>query len=294
MAKDLGKINVSVEADKQSFNKAGKEAGKGANDISGLGNVISGISRGGVAGGAQSAFQMAGMLKLAAGIGVAVAGLALFKMSINKVVRSIKNLMLNVENTVQSLSKYNAVLALTSAKSMIREVGRKVSSGERIADIMALGMESVGNIKDSFQPVKDAWAGIKASTLTMLAPIIESLAGVLTSLTIKIIELLIYINEKGATPTKLLGRAGAAAGWLFSWFTGNRGAMDVWGHMATMELPATDGEKEMIKLLEALKKNLEDQQNKLETGALNDYLGQVGVQLSGKTWNPWAKDTPEE
>jgi hypothetical protein len=292
MAKDLGNLNLNVSADKKSFGDAGKELGKGAGNqgggvASGLQGVIGGFSRGGVAGGAQAGMKMAGMLKLAAGVGVAVAGFALLKMSINKVVRSIKSMVKEIESTVHGLSRYNAEMALSAAKSHVRGLQRKMASGERVSGLLAGAMESIENIKDAYQPVKDAWSGIKASAVIMLEPIIVELAGMLKWLTVKILELIIWLQEKGVTPSRVYAKASWLALMISGGLLGSSGMVKAGKGLLFADRPLTEGEKELIKLLEALKKEVQDAKETLHTGELNQYLGQVGVHLSGETWDPW-------
>jgi hypothetical protein len=283
MAEDLGTLNIKVGADKDSFNQAGKEASKGAGGaVGGMGDMIRGVSRGGVSGGAQAGARLAGLLKLAAVIGVAVAGLVLFKVAINKVIKTVTDLANTVQNTIKTMASINAIASASSARSQIKELTRNIKSAGVLSKPFANTSAKWEDMLDAVRPLKDILSLLKGILLEMLIPVIRWAVDIMKSLAISILQWLITKLDQGRPDPNWLSilSSGGPLGFLSNLIGINPfGPPIVYVEDSQFEAYA----EALRKILKALKDG-NDKDDEIE---INRYMGQVGISLTGGAWNPW-------
>ena len=185
MAKDLGTITHKITTTGGSGDGGGgggtsntdAQSGSGrTGGTAGLlatGAIIRGVSRGGVAGGAQAMAQVAGYAKLALKIGVAIAAFGLLAMGVKKVISTLFKWSKEIENGITKFSAYNGVLAVAAARMQIGKITRDIKSAKVLQNVYARTGANLESIKDSFRPVKDAWSAVKASILNAFLPVIH-------------------------------------------------------------------------------------------------------------------------
>ena len=287
MAKDLGKLNISVTADKKSFNDAGKSIGggggvSGGGGGGGIGDIIRGVSSGGVSGGAQAGAKLGGMLKLAAGIGVAVVGFALLKGAINKTINTIKSFASTIQNTIKKMADVNAIAAGSAARSQIKELTRNIKSAGVLSRPFAKTSGSWELILDLLRPILDLIKLLVGVLLEMLLPTIRWLVGALRTVAISVIEAILKFTEGGKPE--------------FNWWSllGMIGPMPMPIHPLPNpfgDLIVTVEDEQFEEYRDAFKKILKELMGlnaKEDEGNINDYMAQVGISLTGGAWKPFA------
>jgi len=286
MAKDLGKLNISVTADKQSFRDAGKAAGGGTG---GVGNIISGISGGGIAGGAQAMARVGGFLKLAAGIGATVAGLYLFKKIIVSVVGTLFKWSKEIDNTIKRFSGLSAEMAGMAAEMGVRGILRDVKSAGVLAGPMSMVARRGEAMRDAFRPMKDLWALVKTLFVGLVQPALSAFGGALKEVTIALLEIPNLVSNIGNFIID------AVALWMklaISWIPGGPSGQVIdymaMGYKSMMFGLYEEMDNSLKKILDELRRG----NNESDAEVVNRYMAQVGISLTGGAWDPFGKKNP--
>ena len=277
MAQDLGKIEVSVGADKQSHIEASKEA---ANVTGGMGDVIRGFSRGGMFGGAQAGARVAGLAKMAVGIGLAVAGFMLLKATINKVISVIKNWHKEIESTVRGFAHLNATMALAAAKMNISKLLRDLTSADILSKPMARVAGGGETIKDAFRPLQNILSLLKTLAVGIIQPAIHALLQMINEAIAKIGEGVQIVRGLVYTLIELLS---------LYYKISTLGLMnDVWRQWEMMvKLHLNPLIEDVGNAINKIVEELRNTNSLSEADTVNKYMGNVGVALSRDKWNPW-------
>lgn len=191
MAKDLGNIEIIVKAEKPSPSTQQPLQGAGGDKgaTAGLGDVIRGVSQGGLLGGLKAG----GLLKFATGIGIAAIAVAAFVGVISKIVKTIAKWSGEITEMVLKFSTLNARLAATAAHLRVRTLLRDIGSAGRLSGLLSVTAERGESITDLFQPVKDLFTVIKALVVGLLQPIIHMFVIGLRNATESIAEFMIML-----------------------------------------------------------------------------------------------------
>lgn len=89
----------------------------------------------------------------------------------------------SLKESQKTLKDWNAQLARTFAESDVREAERKMGSAERTAGSTSDMVESLDNLKDSFQPYRDVGTNISNRLTEMGARIVDGLINTVETLT---------------------------------------------------------------------------------------------------------------
>jgi hypothetical protein len=293
MAKDLGTITHNIKTTGGSGGGGGgggggrsntdatSGSGRSGGGIGGIGEVIRGLSRGGPLGGGQAMAKVMGFAKLAAGIGVAIAAFALVTIAVKKVIGTLVRWGKEIENGIKKFGSYNAEIAATSALMQVGQITRDIKTASVLSGTYASTGRRMEQVKDAFRPVADAWLLIKANLVNAVMPVLERLVEALRLMTIKILETIVWFNEAGITTGDVAGTLIDAA--LF----GPSGYGFSQAVLGLGEESETD-----IEMLEAMKgviSELKKMNQNNDIKGLNQFVGEVGVQLTGGRWNPWEK-----
>ena len=296
MAKDLGTITHEIKttggsgdggggggkSNTDAVIGSGRQGGSSANTLGGMGgvgNVIRGISSGGMGGGGQALAKVMGFAKLAVGIGVAIAAFALFTMAVKKVINVFANWVKSIEQGIEKFSAYNAQLAQVQAIRQVGEIRRNIQSAGRQAGGMAIAGGSMEGIRNLMQPVKDAFSIMKTGVVNTFLPVIERLVKGLRWLTVKVLDVAIWLGEAGVTIGEIVGSVlDSVVGVMgFSKFAFGLGG------------EPTKADEKMLEELKAIREAIQRDGQSGDGDKLNFWLAQVGSQLSGDKWNPFRK-----
>ena len=301
MAKDLGTITHEIKttggsgdggggggrSNTDAMIGSGRSGGSGGGSgggMGGIGDVIRGVSRGGIGGGSQAMAKVMGLAKLAVGIGLAIAAFALVTIAVKKVVDVFVRWSKEIENGTKKFSQYNARLPATTAVAQVGEITRDIKSANVLAGSYATAGASMERIRNSFRPVSDAWSLVKANIINTFMPVLERLVSALRLVTIKILEAVIWFQEAGITGGNVLGGiidstpiSGGIPG--FSSYVLGLGSND-------------QADAEFLAGLKAILRELRKGNEDTDLREINAYAGTVGVQLTDGQWNPWSKPLP--
>ena len=232
-------------------------------------------------GGGQAMAKVMGFAKLAAGIGVAIAAFALVTIAVKKVISTLVRWGKEIENGIKKFGSYNAEIAATSALMQVGQITRDIKTASVLSGTYASTGRRMERVKDAFRPVADAWLLIKANLVNAFMPVLERLVEALRLMTIKILEAVVWFNEAGIT-------AGNIAGTIID--VGLFGPGGIGFSQAVLGLG--DESETDIELLEGMKAviaELKKMSQDNDITGLNQFVGEVGVQLTGGRWNPWEK-----
>ena len=287
MAKDLGTITHEIKTTGGSGDGGGgggksntdalSGSGRGGGGVGGVGDVIRGVSRGGIGGGGQAMAKVMGFAKLAMGIGIAIAAIGLFTMAVKKVINIFISWVKSIEQGIEKFSAYNAQLAQVQAMKHVGEIRRNIQSAGRQAGGMAIAGGSMERIRNAMQPVKDAFSIMKTGVVNTFLPVIERLVKALRWLTIKVLDVAIWFSEAGVT-------IGNVVGILIDSVVGVSGVGKFFFGLGG---EPTKADEMMIKELKAIRAGFEREIQDSDGRDLNLWLSEVGRQLTSGKWDPF-------
>lgn len=295
MAKDLGTITHQIKtsgdggggggkSNTDAVTGSGSDRGGGSerNAIKGIGNTIRGFSSGGISGGAQAGAGAMGFAKLAGTIGLVAGAYAAQLMVMKKIIKTLFRWGAEIDKTVKRFAGLNAQMAYRSATMSVNELRRDLKS----ADVLAGPMTTVSSRSDilanAFRPLKDIGELLKTLLVGIAQPILGLLVYGITQIIkqlngsgkllstightiINLLALYLKLNTLGLQNTKI--------DFMVNLFK------------AMMAGLFTELDDALAKILLELQKGNDD--SKID--ALNKYMGNVGVELTGGQWNPWRK-----
>jgi len=292
MAKDLGTITHSIKTSSEgggggksntdAVTGSGRQGGVASNSAGGIGDVIRGVSRGGVGGGGQALARVLGFAKLAVGIGVAIGAVALFGMAIKKAVNVFTNWVKEIESGIQKFSAYNAQLARVQAMREVGTIKRDIGRANILSGGMAITGGSTERIRSAFAPVGMAFSALKTGVVNTFLPVIERLVGALRWLTVKVLDIIIFLSEAGAT-------IGGVVGMIVDSFMGITGFSNFF---LGLNNEPTEADERMLEELQEIRKELMNNGKQEDDANLNYWLAQVGAELTGKKWDPFGNNMP--
>ena len=267
-----------------------------------LGSFIRGAPRRGVGGNIASATQlgastqvgskMTAMLKFAAVIGIASAALMVMTKIIKSVIAIIQRWHSEVDQSIRKLAAVNAQMAHMAAIMDIKQLLRDMTTAQRLAKPRSFVAMQGEKVKDAWQPVKDAFGLFKTMVVGMTLPALEMLGNALTEVTkwlLSIPRIMTHIGEfiidVVAAVAKAILRIILPGVGLLGHLIGDKG-IDIAADFYKSELGElfASMDEAAQKILEQLKRDSDEE----SVGAINQYIGQVGVELSNKQWNPWS------
>ena len=262
-----------------------------------IGSFIRGAPKRGVGGNIASATQlgastqvgskMTAMLKFAAVIGIASAALMVMTKIIKSVIAIIQRWHSEVEQSIRKLAAVNAQMAHMAATMDIKQLLRDMTTAQRLAKPRSFVAMQGEKVKDAWQPVKDAFGLFKTMVVGMTMPALEMLGNALTEVTKWLLSIPRIMSHIGgfiidvvASIAKTIVRILPVGGGLLA------KGIDIAADFYKSELGEVFASMDEAaqKILEQLKRDSDEE----SVGAINQYIGQVGVELSNKQWNPWS------
>jgi hypothetical protein len=294
MAKDLGTITHEIKTsgggggggtsntDAGSGSGSGRGGGSDTNAMKGIGNTIRGFSSGGISGGAQAGAGAMGFAKLAGTIGLVAGAYTAQLMVMKKIIKTLFKWGAEIDKTVKRFAGLNAQMAYRSATMSINELRRDLKSADVLAGPMTTVSSRSDSLADAFRPLKNIGALLK----TLLVGIAQPILGLLVYGITQIIKQLNGSN-------KLMSIIGNAIISMISIFAkiASLGTANQEIDMITSVFRAMMGglfeelDDALTKILSELQRRNDDS----KVNALNQYMGNVGVELTGGQWNPWRK-----
>jgi len=292
MAKDLGTITHQIKTSSEgggggksntdAVTGSGRQGGasNATSGIGGAGDVIRGLSRGGISGGGQAMAKVMGFAKLAGAIGLAIGAFALVTIAVKKVISVFTSWVKEIEAGIEKFSKYNAQLAMVQAMRQVGTIKRDVMASNVLSGGMAITGGSTERIRNAFAPVSMAFSALKTGVVNTFLPVIERLVVALRWLTVKVLDIAIWFSEIGVT-------IGGIVGSILDSFMGVTGFSSFF---LGLNNEPTEADEKMLEELKRIREHLQTQGETTDGEHLNFWLSEVGRQLTDDKWSPFRED----